>query len=332
MKKILYVGVICILCSISALSQSKKKWEQTQTLNSISAYEDFIVKYPKGKFIEEAKLKLAKLELLAAKKQNTIAAFEDFIKMTSNEQLKAEANSQIDRIRTEETSFTKAKGSNTIAEISSFISKYPNSVYNKEANQILEKLYFEQSFTSGSLIALHDFLIRYPKSQYAEQINQKIPAAEFSEAITIGTDDALIAFIKSHNDAQLIKDAILKLTAYQIVDISKTITWENLKTVYCGGAESGGKKYLCGINFRAFNPGIDEISMQSLIAGPLRYYEPDVASLVFFNWTEFDGYFVKSTNLNHLTYDKKSYYTEASVKKDGLLFEENSIVLKLVNK
>ena len=304
MKKILFIGVICLLFSTSTFCQSKKKWEQTQALNSISAYQDFIVEYPKGKYIEDAKLKLAQLEFLEAKKQNTVDAFEDFIKKTSNEQLIADAKSQIERIRVEEDSFTKAKESNTIAEIASFISKYPNSVHNKEANQILEKLYFEKSTADGSLIALNEFLFRYPKSQYAEQVKQKIPAAEFSEAKTIGTDDALITFIKSHNDAQLIKNAISMLKTYQIVDISKTITWENLKTVYCGGAESGGKKYLCGINFRAFEPGIDEISMQSLIAGPLRFYEPDVASLVFFDWTEFDGYFVKSTNLNHLTYDK----------------------------
>lgn len=368
MKKILFIVSICLICLNSVFSQSKKKWEKTQTLNSILAYEDFLKKYPEGKYSELAKQGLELLEFLDAKqlstvkayedflrkyqgsknselakhnleqlefqaatKQNTVAAFEDFIKMTSNEQFIADAKSQIEKIRAEEALFIKAKGSNTIAEISSFIYKYPYSVFNKEANIILEKLNFEQSIADGSLIELNSFLKKYPKSKYASKINQKIPTAELAEAISSGTDDALITFIKSHQDAQLIGNAILKLKTFQKVDISKTIPWESLKTVYCGSAESDGKKYLCGINFNAFNPGINEISFRSVMAGPFRYYEPDVASLIIFDWTEFDGYFVKSTNLNHQTSDLKSFYTKASVKIDGLLFEPNSIVLRKIN-
>ena len=142
---------MCLLCSISVFSQSKKKWEQTQSLNSITAYEEFIKKYPDGKYTELArqgleqlefmnakqlstvkayegflkkypssknselaKQNLEQLEFLAVTKQNTVAAFEDFIKTTSNEQLIANAKSQIDRIRAEEASFTKAKESNKI--------------------------------------------------------------------------------------------------------------------------------------------------------------------------------------------------------------------------
>ena len=151
-----------------------------------------------------------------------------------------------------------------------------------------------------------------------------------SKALSIGTEDALIEFIKSHSDAQSIKNAISKLKTYQIVDISKTIPWDSLKTVYCGSAESGGEKFLCGINFKAFSSPVNEFSRKSAMVGPLRFYNPDDASLFFFNWTEFDGYCVKSTNLNEQTSDKKSFYTKASVKIDGLLFEPNSIVLKKI--
>lgn len=332
MNKFLFVAAICFICSISVYSQSKKKWEQTQSFNSIDAYQNFIVKYPDGKFTEEARFKLAQLEFLKAKQQNTVAAYEDFIKKTSNAQLISDAKIQINQIQEEEISFTKAKGTNSENDIASFINKYPNSIFKKEANQLLEKLHFEHTLVDGSLASLKDFLNRYPNSQYAQRVKMEIPSAELSEAISSGTDEALITFIKCYNDPQLIKDAIAKLKAYLIVDISKTIPWENLKTVYCGSAESGGKKYSCGINFRAFSTPINEISMTSLVAGPLRYYEPDIASLVFFDWTEFDGYFVKSTNLNHLTYDKKSFYTTASIKKDGLLFESNSIVMKKIIK
>lgn len=62
MKKILFILTICLLCSISAFSQSKKKWEKAQSLNSIAAYEDFIMKYPSGEYTELAKQELEKLK------------------------------------------------------------------------------------------------------------------------------------------------------------------------------------------------------------------------------------------------------------------------------
>lgn len=69
MKKILLIGVICVFCSSSVFSQSKKKWEKTQALNSISVYQDFINKYPDGKYTELAKQQLMQLKVQEAKKE-----------------------------------------------------------------------------------------------------------------------------------------------------------------------------------------------------------------------------------------------------------------------
>ncbi len=69
MKKILFIGVICLFCSISVFSQSKKKWEKTQSLNSISAYQDFINKYPDGQYTDLAKQQLLLLKEQKAKRK-----------------------------------------------------------------------------------------------------------------------------------------------------------------------------------------------------------------------------------------------------------------------
>jgi len=332
MKKILFILTICLVCSTSVLSQSKKKWEQTQSLNSIEAYQDFIKKYPQGKYVESAKQELAQLEFVKAKELNTITAYEDFIKKTSNKQLINEAKIQIVNIQ-EQEEFIKVKETKSFIDILNFLGKYPGSIHEKELKQLFEKLSYEKAISIGTSDALEGFLKAYPKSEFAEQLNKKIPDLKYSEAISRGTDQALISFIKSCTDPILIKDAISRLKTYQIVDISKTITWENLKTVFCGGGEAGEKKYLCGIDLRFISPGVDIDSPSYFMAGPRKYFEPNPEdSIIFGNWTEFDGYCVKATNINHQTYDKKSYYTKASIRRDGLLFEANSIVLKKVNK
>jgi hypothetical protein len=62
MKKLFILGVLCLLCSISAISQSKKEWERVQAINTWNVYQQFINNYPDGKYTEDAKLRLAQLE------------------------------------------------------------------------------------------------------------------------------------------------------------------------------------------------------------------------------------------------------------------------------
>ena len=62
MKKSFLVTTICILFTISAISQSKKEWEKVQSLNSWNAYQQFIISYPNGIYTEPAKQKQSLLE------------------------------------------------------------------------------------------------------------------------------------------------------------------------------------------------------------------------------------------------------------------------------
>jgi len=62
MKKLFILGTLCLLFTISAVSQTKKEWEKVQSLNSWNAYQQFIQNYPNGKYTEEAKQKQSLVE------------------------------------------------------------------------------------------------------------------------------------------------------------------------------------------------------------------------------------------------------------------------------
>ena len=68
MKKVLFMGIVCFFCTITVFGQSKKTWEKTQASNSISVYQDFLNKYPDGKYTELAKQQLSLLKEKEAKK------------------------------------------------------------------------------------------------------------------------------------------------------------------------------------------------------------------------------------------------------------------------
>jgi hypothetical protein len=62
MKKLIILGTLCLLFTISAVSQSKKEWERVQTLNSWNVYQQFLLNYPSGKYSDLARQKQALLK------------------------------------------------------------------------------------------------------------------------------------------------------------------------------------------------------------------------------------------------------------------------------
>src|ERR1035437_88078 len=62
MKKLIVLVTLCLLFTITAVSQTKNEWEKVQSLNSWNVYQQFIISYPNGKYTEQAKQKLALLK------------------------------------------------------------------------------------------------------------------------------------------------------------------------------------------------------------------------------------------------------------------------------
>jgi primosomal protein N' len=88
MKKILFIVAISLMCLSSVFSQSKRKWENTKTQNSISVYQDFINKYPDGKYTEEAKKNLANLKDLEEKRLAKLKEEEEKKKAEKQQKIK----------------------------------------------------------------------------------------------------------------------------------------------------------------------------------------------------------------------------------------------------
>lgn len=90
---------------------------------------------------------------------------------------------------------------------------------------------------------------------------------------------------------------------------------DNISSV-CSG-ESGISKIEgipCVINMNAFSARVTEqCNGNYMILGPILFFKPDPATLLFNNWTIFDKYLAKGNAL---------------VKLDGLSFIENSLVLE----
>lgn len=207
MKRIVFIGVIGLLCSISALSQSKRKWEKTQAQNSITVYEAFIEKYPDGNYTSLATQQLEILRYNSVKKQNTITSYEAYLQKYSNSPFAEEAKQKLDDLI-----FNKAVTEGTIKSFENFVTQQKNSPHLSEVNQHLDYLYFKKVQTVGTIQAYESFINHRKNSKYLPAANQQLDDLYFKKAEAEGTIRSYESFLS------LRKNSKYNLTANQHLD------------------------------------------------------------------------------------------------------------------
>ena len=187
----------------------------------------------------------------------------------------------------------------------------PKGSYADLARSRLEEIEYKLARGSSDETVMKAFLASYPQSKHRETI-------AFRLATVQGTDESYIAFIKAYPDSKLAKKAAHSLKKYRFYSGVHLIPWSALPTVYAGKT----KGYPVGVNLEAFklSPGEtrlprlnDSRALSSLIVGPMRFYKPGDAKLIFRGWTDFDGHSAIGT---------------ATLTLDGLRFDGSSKIIQ----
>ncbi len=120
-----------------------KRYEEAKASNSIQTYEDYISKYPKSKYLQQAKDELAELyeerDWSSARKSNAISGYNRFISDYPYSKYTSEAEKRIKKIE-EENAWSKSVNINSINSYENFISSYPASHYVLDAKNKIQKL------------------------------------------------------------------------------------------------------------------------------------------------------------------------------------------------
>jgi hypothetical protein len=236
MKKNLFILTICIVCSISVFSQSKKKWEQTQSLNSITAYEDFIKKYPAGTYTIYAKQGLEQLEFLNAKQLNTVKAYEDFLKKYTDGK-----NSELAKQGLEQLDFLNAKQQNTIKAYEDFLSKHGKAMFASEASTKLRNLRFEVLNSHPTISGCEEYLHFYSFGSDVDTANQLLDQMSFKESEILNTEEAYESYLSRFPNGQSTSIAISNLQEIRFINTHKIKTveaYEHFLNLYPEGAKA----------------------------------------------------------------------------------------------
>jgi outer membrane protein assembly factor BamD (BamD/ComL family) len=218
MKKILFIVAICLICLNSVFSQSKKTWEKTQSLNSVSAYVDFIIKYPDGKYTELARQGLEELEFLNAKQQNTIKAYVDFLSTNSQSKYATEVSTKLRSLR-----FDFLNSNPTIAGCEEYLNKYSGGSEADSVNKLLEQLSFREAESENSSNSYKSYLSKFPNGKSAEAAKLKLQEIQLEIQLKYEKELPKTAIVVANS----IFDIIIKYYKHELQPYSGLVVTRN---------------------------------------------------------------------------------------------------------
>lgn len=176
---------------------TKKEFYQTQQINTIDAYEQFLGKNPESRFSQAAQQRLNELKHEKAWNdaitQHTIESLNQYLSFYPNGSHKSEAEKILKKIE-EEQNWNEALDQNSMDGFESFISKYPNSVNKLRAEEKLFDLKLENNWSTikgtESIEDLETFRIDFPESRYDKEC---IDLIDYLEAYQLDWENLLQA-------------------------------------------------------------------------------------------------------------------------------------------
>jgi hypothetical protein len=156
MKITSIVILLCVPVLLFACATAKSQYEDTRKINTISAYQEFLSKYPSGKYAELAQTRIEALNFEKAQAANSVEAYESFMLSSQSDLFKNYAIQRIQKIYRDE--YVKAKEIDTVKAYYHYMSKYPKSDYLPDCLDRIENLEWGNALKRHDAIGYYQYL------------------------------------------------------------------------------------------------------------------------------------------------------------------------------
>ena len=159
----------------------KSNYEKACQKGTLAAYNEYLSMYPKGKYVQDARMRVAEIERKNeqdlydyAAKVETSQAYEAYLKKYPNGRYAQEARGRVDDMEL----WKKAKSANTIAAYRNYLSASKNKSFSQLANDAITDLESKDAWNaikqSSSKSVIENFIQKYPKSSCLSEANKRL--------------------------------------------------------------------------------------------------------------------------------------------------------------
>ncbi len=159
----------------------KTNYEKACQKNTLAAYNEYLSMYPKGKYVQDVRKRVAEIERKNeqdlydyAAKVETAQAYEAYLKKYPNGRFAQEARGRLEDMEL----WKKAKSANTIAAYRNYLSTSKNKSFAQLANDAITDLESKDAWNaikqSSSKSVIENFIQKYPNSSCLPEANKRL--------------------------------------------------------------------------------------------------------------------------------------------------------------
>lgn len=159
----------------------KTNYEKTCQKNTLAAYNEYLSMYPKGKYVQDVRKRVAEIERKNeqelydyAAKVETAQAYEAYLKKYPSGRFAQEARGRLEDMEL----WKKVKSVNTIAAYRNYLSTSKNKSFAQLANDAITDLESKDAWNtikqSSSKSVIENFIQKYPKSSCLPEANKRL--------------------------------------------------------------------------------------------------------------------------------------------------------------
>ena len=148
---LLLVPVLLFACATA-----KSQYEDARKINTISAYQEFLGKYPSGEYAEMAQTRIEALNFEKAQTVNSVEAYESFLLSSNNDLFKTYAIQRIQKIYRDE--YLKTKAIDSVEAYERYMTTYPKSDYLPRCLERVEDLEWGRALRRHDALGYYHYL------------------------------------------------------------------------------------------------------------------------------------------------------------------------------
>ncbi len=142
-------------------------FDETRESDTIDVYRNFLNKFPKSRFTEQAKERIIELQFEEVRAIDTSKVYLDYAKRNPSSPFVEEANE-----RAEVLVYEELAGEPVAEKYTEYLQVFPEGRHVSEVLAGLEKVEYEEAKNSADVEAIEAFLAKYPNTSYREELTQ----------------------------------------------------------------------------------------------------------------------------------------------------------------
>lgn len=150
------MGVLSVFIFLFACSTVKPDYKEARRLDTIAAYQEFLRTHPQSEFTEAAHTRIDAINFEKAKAANTVLAYEQFMDSSNSDLFKNYANQFI--IKVYEEDYKKTKEINTLEAYETYLKKYPKSIYSEDCTMRIESFIWNRTIKENTALSYYKYL------------------------------------------------------------------------------------------------------------------------------------------------------------------------------